>query len=106
MEDIFQWCREGNTLQIRVWLDDTENDLNHLKDTINVFVFDVLGLLNISQTSSTTDKLTSAVEVLIKLRREARVNKDFALSDKIRDELSQIGIHLQDGKDGTTFTTN
>ena len=84
----------------------TENDLNHLKDTINVFVFDVLGLLNISQTSSTTDKLTGAVEVLIKLRREARVNKDFALSDKIRDELSQIGIHLQDGKDGTTFTTN
>lgn len=28
MEDIFHWCREGNSLQIRVWLDDTEHDLN------------------------------------------------------------------------------
>lgn len=28
MEDIFQWCREGNALQVRVWLDDTEHDMN------------------------------------------------------------------------------
>lgn len=28
MEDIFQWCREGNAMQIRVWLDDTEHDMN------------------------------------------------------------------------------
>lgn len=28
MEDIFHWCREGNAMQVRVWLDDTENDLN------------------------------------------------------------------------------
>lgn len=28
MEDIFQWCREGNVMQVRVWLDDTENDMN------------------------------------------------------------------------------
>lgn len=28
MEDIFQWCREGNAMQVRVWLDDTENDMN------------------------------------------------------------------------------
>ena len=40
------------------------------------------------------------------MRAEARANKDFALSDKIRDELADIGIQLKDGKDGTTFTTN
>lgn len=28
MEDIFQWTREGNAMQVRVWLDDTENDMN------------------------------------------------------------------------------
>jgi integrin-linked kinase len=28
MEDIFQWTREGNTMQVRVWLDDTEHDMN------------------------------------------------------------------------------
>ncbi len=52
------------------------------------------------------DKLAGAVEILINLRKEARVNKDFALSDKIRDELAEAGIQLQDGKDGTSFTTN
>ena len=44
--------------------------------------------------------------MLIKLRQEARANKDFAMSDKIRDELAAAGIQLNDGKDGTTFSIN
>ncbi|KAI5736086.1 hypothetical protein M8J77_026453 [Diaphorina citri] len=32
MEDIFHWCRDGNTMQVRVWLDDTENDMNQGDD--------------------------------------------------------------------------
>ncbi|WOD44242.1 cysteine--tRNA ligase [Hwangdonia lutea] len=81
-------------------------DLTTLKDTINAFVFDVLGLENITKNDSGTDKLSGAVDVLIKLRQEARANKDFALSDKIRDELAAVGIQLKDGKDGTTFSVN
>ncbi|GAL66733.1 cysteine--tRNA ligase [Jejuia pallidilutea] len=84
----------------------TAEDLGLLKDTMNAFVFDVLGLRNEAETSSGTDKLTGAVEVLIKLRQEARANKDFAMSDKIRDELAEVGIQLKDGKDGTTFSVN
>ncbi len=84
----------------------TSDDLSTLKSTIYTFVFDVLGLENISKKDNHTDKLTGAVELLIKLRQEARANKDFALSDKIRDELAAAGIQLQDGKDGTSFTTN
>ena len=79
-------------------------DLKIFKDTINSFVFDVLGLENTSKSDSATDKLSGAVNVLIKLRQEARANKDFALSDKIRDELAEVGIELKDGKDGTTFS--
>ena len=78
----------------------TSEDLALLKDTIETFTFDVLGL------TSSTDKLTGAVEILINLRKEARINKDFALSDKIRDELAEVGIQLNDSRDGTTFTTN
>ena len=81
-------------------------DLNTFKITINNFVFDVLGLEDTNQSDSGTDKLSGAVDILIKLRQEARANKDFALSDKIRDELIEVGIQLKDGKDGTTFTTN
>ncbi|MBJ6368365.1 cysteine--tRNA ligase [Snuella sedimenti] len=84
----------------------TSEDLNTLKETINVFTFDVLGLENVTKKDAGTDKLSGAVSVLIKLRQEARANKDFALSDKIRDELAAVGIQLKDGKDGTTFSVN
>jgi cysteinyl-tRNA synthetase len=81
-------------------------DLATLTNTMNIFVFDVLGLENAVKNDSGTDKLTGAVNVLIKLRQEARANKDFALSDKIRDELAEAGILLKDGKDGTTYSVN
>ena len=84
----------------------SSEDLKLLKDTINNFVYDVLGLENTAKTDSGTDKLSGAVDVLIRLRQEARANKDFALSDKIRDELADVGIQLKDGKDGTTFSVN
>ena len=84
----------------------THEDLIVLKNTINTFTFDVLGLVNAKQSDTGTEKLSGAVELLIQLRQEARANKDFATSDKIRDELAAAGIKLNDGKDGTTFTTN
>ena len=40
------------------------------------------------------------------MRKEARENKDWALSDKIRDELLALGIQLKDGRNGTTFSMN
>jgi cysteinyl-tRNA synthetase len=43
------------------------------------------------------------IELLIKLRNEAKKDKNFSLADKIRDELKSIGIILQDSKDLTTF---
>ena len=46
------------------------------------------------------------ISPLIQLRNEARENKDWALSDKIRDELLALGIQLKDGKEGTSFSLN
>ena len=48
--------------------------------------------------------LEDALQLLIELRNDARKRKDFATSDKIRDELSKAGIVLQDGPQETTFT--
>lgn len=80
-------------------------DFDIFKTTIHSFVFDVLGLQNDLQQDS-SDKLSGVVEMLIKMRKEARDNKDWALSDKIRNELSEIGIQLKDGKEGTSFSVN
>lgn len=83
----------------------SKEDLVTLKDTMSVFVFDVLGLINDAKEQG-SDKLEGVVELLIKLRKEARDNKDWALSDQIRDELASLGIQLKDGREGTTFSTN
>src|SRR5690606_2962366 len=82
----------------------SETDLALLKQTMDDFLFDVLGLEDtVSENSQNAEKLSGAVELLIQLRNQARANKDFATSDKIRDELAAKGIQLKDGKDGTTF---
>ena len=83
----------------------TFEDKDELRKTMSAFMFDVLGLLDkVSENNDTSDKLSSTIELLIKLRAEARNNKDFALSDQIRDQLQEMGIQLKDGKEGTTIT--
>lgn len=81
-------------------------DKTLLESTMNAFVFDVLGLEDKNESESGTDKLASVVELLIQMRKEARDNKDFATSDKIRDQLAEMGIQLKDGKEGTTFSVS
>ncbi|RZV65834.1 MAG: cysteine--tRNA ligase [Flavobacteriaceae bacterium] len=83
----------------------TTDDLEMLASSMKVFTFDILGLENPSESQDNSGKLEGAVELLIKMRDDARANKDFALSDKIRDELLEAGIQLKDGKDGTTYST-
>lgn len=82
----------------------TEADKALLHEAMNSFIFDILGLEQQSGQSQDTEKLSQVVELLIGLRKEARDNKDFATSDKIRDQLAEMGIQLKDGKDGTTFS--
>jgi cysteinyl-tRNA synthetase len=81
------------------------DDVSLLQTTLKSFVFDVLGLVNeIGQSNS--DKLNGVVALLIRLRTEARENKNWKLSDQIRDELLALGVQLKDGKEGTTFSVN
>ena len=82
----------------------TETDKQELEQTLKNFVFDVLGLENKNSSDADTEKLGGVVELLIELRKAARENKDFATSDKIRDQLAELGIQLKDGKEGTTYS--
>ncbi len=85
----------------------TSEDIQELKSSMNAFMFDILGLVDSVESNSVdTDKLSGTIDLLIKLRAEARMNKNFALSDQIRDQLAEIGIQLKDGKDGTSFSLN
>ena len=82
------------------------NDLQLLSETLNTFTFDVIGIKNERVTANNSAKLDGVIEMLIKMRDEARANKNFSLSDQIRDELLAVGIQLKDGKEGTSFSIN
>ena len=84
----------------------SEEDKKFLQMVLDNFIFDVLGIETPTSNDGNSNALTGAVQLLIELRNKARANKDFATSDKIRDELTSLGIQLKDGKDGTTFSVS
>lgn len=63
-----------------------------------VFMEDVLGLKE--EAEHNHDLLKGVVNVLIDLRKKARQDRNYALSDRIRDDLKKLGVQLMDGKDG------
>jgi len=77
--------------------------LDALKDLFNTFVFDLLGLKD-ETTGASDDKLTDELmKIIIALRQEAKNNKDWPTSDKIRVELKNAGVVLKDTKEGADW---
>jgi cysteinyl-tRNA synthetase len=66
---------------------------------LKLFVESILGL-KVDQ-SANRQQLNGVVELLIEIRKQAKDNKDFATSDKIRNQLADMGIQLKDEKDGS-----
>ena len=69
---------------------------------VNAFVFDVLGLTTLGN-SGDNSKLEGVMDLVLNLRQQARENKDWATSDKIRDGLAAAGLVVKDGKEGTSW---
>ena len=82
----------------------TVEDLKTLTATLNTFTFDIIGIKKEKENINNSDKLEGVIELLINMRLEARANKNFAMSDQIRDQLLALGINLKDGKEGTSFS--
>jgi cysteinyl-tRNA synthetase len=78
----------------------TDRDL--MKREMTAFVLDVLGL-QVGVTNSDS-KLAPVMDLVIELRQQARDNKDWTTSDKIRDGLAAAGITIKDSKEGTNWS--
>jgi cysteinyl-tRNA synthetase len=72
--------------------------VQYLQQQMKLYVEDIFGLK--SETAGERDKLKGVMKVLIDLRKEARAKKDWATSDKIRNQLAELGIQLKDEKTG------
>jgi cysteinyl-tRNA synthetase len=76
-----------------------QTSIDLLQKTFHDYLIDVFGLTPLSENNNS--KLDDVMKVLIDLRKEAKTKKDFATSDKIRNELLEKGVQLKDEKDGS-----
>ncbi len=79
------------------------DDLQKLKDIYNTFITDILGLKGETENNQ-MEVMDGLMNMIFSFRQQAKSNKDFATSDKIRDELSKLGIAVKDSKEGSTWT--
>ena len=80
-------------------------DLKELQDVFHTFVFDILGIKDeaTSGGSNNNEAFGKAMDLLLTIRQQAKANKDWATSDKIRNELTAIGFDIKDTKDGAEW---
>ncbi len=78
----------------------SSNTLNNLKKRFGLFLEEVFGLKNTD--GNNNEILKPVMDLLLDIRKEAKMKKDFATSDKIRNQLTAMGIVIKDEKDGNT----
>jgi cysteinyl-tRNA synthetase len=76
------------------------SDLEELISVFKLFIEDILGLKSESESSNGNEAYKKAIDLLLNMRLEAKQNKDWATSDKIRNELTSLGFEIKDTKDG------
>ena len=83
------------------------DDLEELKSVFHTFVFDILGLKAEAENNAAREEaFGKVVDMLLEQRMQAKANKDWATSDKIRDTLAALGFEVKDTKDGFTWKLN
>jgi cysteinyl-tRNA synthetase len=107
MARLFELCTTINKIadgQIKVE-EVGQQSLDILRQGFKTLLFDVFGLLDESDTLSDDhlSQLDGLMSFIIELRQQAREQKDWPTSDKIRDTLAAIDIELKDGKEGTKW---
>ncbi len=101
---LFDAVRTINSLQSKE-AKISKPDLDQLRKTFSEFVHDILGLCHDPSDDQNKNKtiIEGLMEVLLEIRQEARVQKNWSTSDKIRDTLKSLNIVVKDGKEGSTW---
>lgn len=78
------------------------NDIQKAKEIYDVFMIEIMGL-NIIQDNNNENSLDKVMDLIIEIRKKSREEKNWDMSDKIRNSLAEAGIQIKDGKDGSTW---
>ena len=104
---LFEACRQVNTL-VDGKAHISATDLQELSEVLHLFTFDLLGLKSEQGDNNALreEAYGKVVDMVLDLRAKAKAEKDWATSDRIRDELSAAGFEVKDTKDGATWKLN
>tara|TARA_Y100000385_G_C12819047_1_gene519558 strand:- start:411 stop:758 length:348 start_codon:yes stop_codon:yes gene_type:complete len=80
----------------------TASDLSKMQKLFSVFVVDILGLI-CARENEENDLTEEVMELVLKLRGNAKKNKDFSTADLIRNELYKSGIQIKDSREGSSW---
>ena len=83
----------------------SSTDLEKLKNIFNTFVTDILGFVSAKEGGG-HNLSNEIMELVLKLRANAKTNKDFDSADLIRDELNKLNIQVNDSRDGSSWELN
>ena len=87
--------------------DATLEEINEVKRVFKLYLFDILGMKEETANNEAREEAYGkVVDMLLEQRMKAKANKDWATSDKIRDELAALGFEVKDTKDGFTWKLN
>jgi cysteinyl-tRNA synthetase len=80
--------------------------INKMLKALKAYLEDIFGLVNEQATAGgDNSKLDGVLQLLIDIRKDAKAKKDFATSDKIRNQLQDLGVIIKDEKDGSISVT-
>lgn len=82
----------------------SQEQIDRIQQAFHWFVIDIMGIQRPDSSEQGEDRLEQVMDVLLELRRGARIEKNWSLSDAIRDRLQAIGIELHDGAEGSSWT--
>ena len=79
--------------------------LDRMKSTFNDFIYTIMGLKDETDEGGNNNGITNGLmDLILEIRQDARTNKDWGTSDKIRDTLKELDIVVKDGKDETSWS--
>ena len=81
----------------------SREDIARLNGLFNAMLFDVLGMCKEEEARGDDGALEGVMRLIIEMRSEAKATRNFALSDRIRDQLAAVGISIKDSKEGSTW---
>ena len=82
----------------------SQEQIDRIQQAFHWFVAEIMGIQRPNSSEEGKDRLEQVMDVLLELRRGARLEKNWSLSDAIRNRLGSIGIELHDGAEGSSWT--